>query len=343
MEQKNFILVTGGAGYIGSHTVLELVNAGYTPVIVDDLRNANEVVLEGLKKLLGFEPLHYAIDICNPEALDAIFKAHPITGIIHFAADKAVGESVKHPLKYYHNNIAGLVNVCQTALNNHVFNLVFSSSCTVYGEPKENKEVSEDTPKSAPNSPYGNTKFIGEQILQDLCRAEAQFKVVNLRYFNPVGAHPSGLIGEYPIGRPNNLLPFVTQTAIGKQDQLIVHGNDYPTPDGTCIRDYIHVCDLAQAHVQALTVMTAWQAPAWEAINIGTGKGTSVLEVIQAFETETGKTLNWAFGPRRAGDVIEIFANADKAKSLLNWSASFGIRDAIRDAWNWEQKLVEHV
>jgi UDP-glucose 4-epimerase len=337
MKKGEKILVTGGAGYIGSHTVVELVNAGYEPVIVDDLRNANPIALEGLKKILGFAPTLHTIDVCDYSSLNTVFELEKPIGIIHFAADKAVGESVSNPLKYYHNNIGGLVNLCRIAQEKEVFNIVFSSSCTVYGEPKGLKTVTEDSPKSEPNSPYGNTKLIGEQILHDVSKSDARFKIIN-----PVGAHKSGLIGEFPIGRPNNLLPFVTQTAIGKQEQLTVNGNDYPTIDGTCIRDYIHVCDLANAHVQALTVMKNWEAPRIEAINIGTGKGTSVLEVIQLFEKETGVPLNWKFGPRRAGDVIEIFANADKAKQLLDWQAVLTINDAIVDAWKWEQNLVQH-
>lgn len=342
MSKDKIILITGGAGYIGSHTVIELVKAGYTPVIVDDLRNANSVVLEGLTTILQAEPTILKVDVCDKNSMEAIFQRYKIDGIIHFAAYKAVGESVAEPLKYYHNNIAGLVTICELALKYNVNNFVFSSSCTVYGEPQGLKEVNEVTPKSEPNSPYGNTKLIGEQILIDVQRVNKQFKVVNLRYFNPVGAHPSGLIGEFPIGKPNNLLPFVTQTAIGKQDCLTVFGNDYPTKDGTCIRDYIHVCDLAEAHVKAIEFLNNKTEECIEAINIGTGTGTSILEVIQIFEQRTGEKLNWKIGPRRAGDVVEIYANADKANQLLNWEAKYTIGDAIEHAWNWEKKLNEY-
>ena len=228
------------------------------------------------------------------------------------------------------------------ALKYNVHNFVFSSSCTVYGEPKGLKEVSESTPKSEPNSPYGNTKFIGEQILSDVQKSNKDFKIINLRYFNPVGAHPSSLIGEFPIGKPNNLLPFVTQTAIGKQDSLLVFGNDYPTKDGTCIRDYIHVCDLAEAHVKAIHFLENKTGECIEAVNIGTGQGTSILEVIHLFEKIAGLKLNWQFADRRKGDVIEIYANAEKANQLLNWKSQFTVADAINDAWNWEKKLVEH-
>jgi UDP-glucose 4-epimerase len=342
MKTENAILITGGAGYIGSHTVVELVNAGYFPVIIDDFRNSNRVVVDGLTTLIGFVPEIVEADVCDRNELEKVFQKFDFKGIIHFAAYKAVGESVVHPLKYYHNNIEGLVSICEMALKHKVFNFVFSSSCTVYGEPKGLKEVTEETPKSEPNSPYGNTKLIGEKILMDLQHAHNEFKVVNLRYFNPVGAHPSGLIGEYPLGKPNNLLPFVTQTAIGKHDHLTVFGNDYPTPDGTCIRDYIHVCDLAGAHVKAVEFLTRQESPCIEAINIGTGKGTSILEVITVFEERTGQKLNWQFGPRRPGDVVEIYANAVKSNRLLQWTPEYSVSDAIAHAWDWEKKLNEH-
>jgi UDP-glucose 4-epimerase len=343
MNKGNEILVTGGAGYIGSHVVVELVKAGYNPIIVDDFRNASKSVIEGLSLLIGKDPVLYEVDICDQKALEVIFQKYDFKGIIHFAAYKAVGESVANPLKYYHNNIGGLISVCQLALKYSVNNFVFSSSCTVYGEPKDQKEVNEDTPKSEPNSPYGNTKLIGEQILTDVFQSVDNFKVINLRYFNPVGAHPTSMIGEFPIGRPNNLLPFVTQTAIGKQENLTVFGNDYNTPDGTCIRDYIHVCDLADAHVKALQFLEKENNKCLEAINIGTGKGTSILEIINLFEAKTGQKLNWKFGQRRPGDVTEIYANADKAFKLLHWKPEYTIGDAILHAWAWEKKLYEHV
>ncbi len=336
---SKFVLVTGGAGYIGSHTVIALIARGYTPVIVDDFRNANEVVMKGLSEILGYEPILHRADICDPSEMKAIFQRYNFHGVIHFAAYKAVGESVQRPLKYYQNNLAGLVNILSLMEEFKVLNFVFSSSCTVYGEPKETKEVHEETPKSLPESPYGYTKWIGEQIISDFFQSAPEFHLMNLRYFNPVGAHPSAKIGEFPIGKPNNLLPFVTQTAIGKQECLTVFGDDYPTRDGSCVRDYIHVMDLAEAHVQAIQFLENQNQGCLEAVNIGTGTGTTVLEVIRVFEHVTNQTLHYQIGPRRAGDVIEIFANATKANSLLSWKASRSIEDAVRDAWNWELAL----
>ena len=338
---SKYIVVTGGAGYIGSHTVVSLVESGYTPVILDDFRNANRIVVDGLKSILNSELIIHEGDVCDPDFLGSIFDTYKPDAVIHFAAYKAVGESVAEPLKYYQNNILGLVNVLQKMLDYKINNFVFSSSCTVYGEPTGEKEVTEETEKNLPNSPYGYTKWIGEQIIQDVFNANKQLKIINLRYFNPVGAHKSALIGEFPLGRPNNLLPFVTQTAIGKQHTLTVFGNDYPTPDGTCIRDYIHVCDLANAHVKAVDFLTEKKSGLIENINIGTGTGTSVKEIIQAFVKETGVVLNWQYGPRRVGDVVEIFANAAKAEKLLGWKSELTIVDAVRDAWNWEQHLSE--
>lgn len=336
-----YIVVTGGAGYIGSHTVVSLYNQGFTPIILDDFRNANRIVIDGLTEILGKTPIILEGDICNPEFITNVFQEYSPEAVIHFAAYKAVGESVAEPLKYYHNNIGGLVNVLQKMIEFNIPNFVFSSSCTVYGEPDGNKEVNEETEKNLPSSPYGYTKWMGEQIIQDTFNAYKHLKIINLRYFNPVGAHKSSLIGEFPIGRPNNLLPFVTQTAIGKQDVLTVFGNDYPTPDGTCIRDYIHVCDLADAHVKAVDFLMEQNGGILENVNIGTGKGTSVKEIIETFIQEIGVDLNWKFGPRREGDVIEIFANAEKAEKLLGWKAALTIKDALVDAWNWEKHLAE--
>ncbi len=336
---SKFVLVTGGAGYIGSHTVLALTAKGYTPVIVDDFRNANEVVLKGLSEILGFEPILHRADICDSSAMKAIFQTYAFHGVIHFAAYKAVGESVQKPLMYYQNNLATLINILSLMEEFKVLNFVFSSSCTVYGEPKETKEVREETPKSLPESPYGYTKWIGEQIIADFFKSAPDFHLMNLRYFNPVGAHPSAKIGEFPLGKPNNLLPFVTQTAIGKQACLTVFGDDYPTRDGSCVRDYIHVMDLAEAHVQAIQFLEKQEKGCLEAVNIGTGTGTTVLEVIHVFEKATKQKLNYQIGPRRAGDVIEIYANATKANELLHWKAKRSIEDAVRDAWNWELAL----
>ena len=338
---SKYVLVTGGAGYIGSHTVVALVENGYTPIILDDFRNANRIVLDGLTKILGFLPEIIEVDVCDDNALRAIFQKYSFEGIIHFAAYKAVGESVQNPLKYYQNNLSGLINVLNKMLEFGIKNLVFSSSCTVYGEPKKIKEVSEDSPKNLPSSPYGYTKWIGEQIMEDTFLAHPELCLINLRYFNPVGAHKSSFIGEFPLGKPSNLLPFVTQTAIGKQDFLTVFGNDYPTRDGTCIRDYIHVMDLAEAHVKALAFLEDHKKGCLEAVNIGTGKGTSVLEIISCFEEVSKCKLNWSFGPKREGDVVEIFANCDKASNLLGWKSKLSINDAVIDAWKWELFLSE--
>jgi UDP-glucose 4-epimerase len=337
---NKFVLVTGGAGYIGSHTVVALQQKGYTPIIADDFRNANEVVLKGLTQILGAAPILHRIDVCDAAALNQLFEQYNFEGVIHFAAYKAVGESVEKPLAYYQNNLVGLINVLSMLEKHDVRNFVFSSSCTVYGEPKGEKEVSESTPKQAPESPYGFTKWMGEQIITDFHKSSVKSKLMNLRYFNPVGAHASALIGEYPIGKPNNLLPFVTQTAIGKHAHLTVFGDDYPTRDGSCIRDYIHVTDLAEAHVAALEFLAKAENGLLEAVNIGTGTGSSVLEIVAAFEKVTGKALPHQIGPRRAGDVVEIYANASKGQELLGWKARLTIEDAIRDAWAWENYLA---
>ena len=339
---SKYVLVTGGAGYIGSHTVVALVENGYTPIILDDFRNANRIVVDGLTKILGFLPEIIEVDVCDDNSLRAIFQKYSFEGIIHFAAYKAVGESVQNPLKYYQNNLSGLINILNKMLEFGVKNLVFSSSCTVYGEPMEIKEVSEDSPKNLPSSPYGYTKWIGEQIMEDTFLAHPELCLINLRYFNPVGAHKSSFIGEFPLGKPSNLLPFVTQTAVGKQDFLTVFGNDYPTRDGTCIRDYIHVMDLAEAHVKALAFLEDNKKGCLEAVNIGTGKGTSVLEIISCFEEVSKCKLNWSYGPRREGDVVEIFANCDKASNILGWQSKLSINDAVIDAWNWELFLSKN-
>ncbi|NBR15527.1 MAG: UDP-glucose 4-epimerase GalE [Flavobacteriales bacterium] len=336
---SKYVLVTGGAGYIGSHTVVSLSENGYIPLILDNFENANRSVLNGLHKILGFEPILLEGDVCDNDFLKSIFLSYEIHGVIHFAAYKAVGESVKEPLKYYKNNLLGLINILNNMIEFRIKNLVFSSSCTVYGEPKGIKEMIEETPKNSPNSPYGWTKWMSEQIIEDVIKANPSLNIAVLRYFNPVGAHKSVFIGEFPIGKPNNLMPYITQTAIGKQEKLIVFGNDYPTIDGTCVRDYIHVIDLAEAHVKAISFLES-KSGVLEAINIGTGKGLSVLEIINAFTIETGVQINWEFGPKRKGDVTEIFANANKAKTILGWEAKLSINDAINDAWNWEKKLA---
>ncbi len=339
MNNSRNIIVTGGAGYIGSHTVVQLIENGYTPIIIDDLRNSREESIRGIEKITGKIPIHYNIDVCDFLAFEKVFEEHNIGGIIHFAAYKAVGESVEQPLKYYRNNILGLVNVLELAEKFKVEQIVFSSSCTVYGEPKNEKIVNENSPIQVANSPYGNTKQVGEEIIQDFIKSGVNCRVLNLRYFNPVGAHPSALIGEYPLGKPNNLMPVITQTAIGKLEKVTVFGNDYDTVDGTCVRDYIHVMDVAEAHVRGIEWLQTKKGRFVENLNIGTGKGSSVLELINAFEEISGQKLNWEFGGRRKGDVVEIFADIRKMFNLMNWKPNRTIKDAVKDAWNWELKL----
>lgn len=338
MNSGKEILVTGGAGYIGSHTVVALIEQGFNPVIIDDLSNSNIDSIKGINKITGKEVQFYQMNICDENALRTVFSKHKFEGIIHFAAHKAVGESVEHPLKYYKNNLIGLLNCLQVANEYNVEKFIFSSSCTVYGLIEGDNVVTEGTKIGEPLSPYGATKAMGEMIIKDTV-SSSSIRVVNLRYFNPVGAHPSGDIGELPIGRPNNLLPFVTQTAVGKYDVLTVNGNDYNTPDGTCIRDYVHVMDVAEAHVKALNWLEEHKSVKLEVINIGTGTGTSVLEIIHIFEAQSNTKLNWKVGPRRAGDIPVIYADVLKAKNLLDWKAKRSVEDAVRDAWNWEQHL----
>jgi UDP-glucose 4-epimerase len=331
------VLVTGGAGYIGSHTVVALVEQGYYPVIVDDLRNSSTLILDGLEKLCGNGFSFLSIDICDKKTLFAVFETHSIDAVIHFAAYKSVGESCEAPLQYYQNNLIGLMYVLEACQTFKVQKFVFSSSCTVYGEPEE-RQVFENTPKRLPESPYGFTKWMGEQIIEDFHRNSLTFQTLCLRYFNPIGAHPSGLIGELPVGIPNNLLPYITQTAAGIHEHLTVFGDDYPTPDGTCIRDYIHVCDVAEAHVRAL--QHEGSVPL-DVFNIGTGKGTSVLEMVRYFMDVSGLKLPYQRGGRRHGDITEIFANVEKSKEELGWTAQRTVEDALRDAWNWEQQLKQ--
>lgn len=338
MKQKEYILVTGGAGYIGSHTVVELIQSGKTPVIVDDFRNADPKILGGIEKIVGEPVICHQVDVCDGPAMHALFEKYRFEGIIHFAAYKAVGESVEEPLMYYNNNLTGLLVCLSLAEQFDVKNFLFSSSCTVYGDPENSPVVTEESPVLEANSPYGATKQMCERILADVCKSSSDLKVLNLRYFNPIGAHPSGLIGELPTGKPNNLLPYVTQTALGMLDELTVFGNDYNTVDGTCVRDYIHVSDLADAHVKGLDWLTKQTGSFNEVVNVGTGQGASVLEIIHTFEKVSDRQLNWKFGGRRTGDVEQIYADVTKAKNLLNWSAQRSMEDAVRDAWNWEQK-----
>jgi len=328
------ILVTGGAGYIGSHTVVELVKCGYAPIILDNFSNSDKRMLQAINELCNYNIPCIEGSCADSVLLKKIFQEYQITGVIHFAAFKAVGESVQEPLKYYENNVNGTVILLQAMQEAGIDRLIFSSSCTVYGIPEKETVVFETTPLGIPNSPYGWTKFMCEKIIEDTTNS-GNIRAVLLRYFNPVGAHTSGKIGELPVGIPNNILPYMTQTAIGLREQLTVFGSDYNTPDGTCIRDYIHVCDLARAHVMALTLDESIKL---ETINLGTGKGTSVLELISAFEKATAKPLPFVLGPRRSGDVPAIVADVSKAQRVLGWKTELTIEQAIADAWNWEQK-----
>lgn len=332
------ILVTGGTGYIGSHTVVELINKGYSPVIIDNLSNSDAQSIERIEEITNSKPIFGQVDICDYSALKTFYQEEgPFEGIIHFAALKAVGESVKQPRKYYRNNLLGLLNIIQLMEEENIANLIFSSSCTVYGEP-EKLPVSESTPIQTANSPYGNTKQVGEEIIRECLSANEALKCVSLRYFNPIGAHPSGKLGELPLGRPNNLMPFITQTAIGLRDSLSVFGGDYPTPDGSAIRDYIHVVDLAKAHIIALErLINEQQKEKYEVFNIGTGKGYSVLEVIQSFEKTTGEKLNYQIKDKREGDIIQIYASTDLASNDLGWKPIFGLDEMTSSAWKWEK------
>ena len=341
---KQTILVTGGTGFIGSHTTVELQQAGYEVVIIDNLSNSNANVIDGIEKITGIRPAFEQVDCCDFEALENVFKKYPkIEGIIHFAASKAVGESVEKPLLYYRNNLTSLINLLELMPKYDVKGIIFSSSCTVYGQPsQENLPVTENAPIQKAMSPYGNTKQVNEEIIQDYIHSGAKIKSIILRYFNPIGAHPSALIGELPLGVPMNLIPFVTQTAIGVREQLKIFGNDYDTPDGTCIRDYIYVVDLAKAHVKAMQrVLDNDDCQPIEYFNIGTGKGVSTLEVVQGFEKATGVKLNWTFAPRREGDIEKVWGNVDHANKVLGWKADTPLDEVLATAWKWQKKLRE--
>ncbi|MDX1653166.1 MAG: UDP-glucose 4-epimerase GalE [Brumimicrobium sp.] len=335
-DNKKYILVTGGAGYIGSHTVVSLYQNGYIPVIIDDFRNSNLDVVERLSELIDDELIYFSMTCQNEERLRGVFIQFPIWGVIHFAADKSVSESVLNPLKYFDNNIGGLISILRLAEEFNVNHFVFSSSCTVYGEP-EKIPVDESFPVSY-SSPYGYTKKVNEEMIAQFVESKNHFKASLLRYFNPIGAHESGKIGDEPQGKPDNLLPFITQTAIGLRDEITVFGNDYDTPDGTCIRDFVHVVDLAEAHVRALE-QVAKSEENLQIFNIGTGKGTSVLELIHSFEENTGVKLPYKIGPRRPGDIPAIYADTSKAKNELNWSSRLTVADAVRSAWKFEQYI----
>lgn len=333
------ILVTGGTGYIGSHTIVELYNAGHEVVAIDNFDNSYPDVLTNIEKITGKKVAFAEVDIRDKKALtDFMVSQQGIDAVIHFAAFKAVGESVKNPLKYYENNVGGTVNLLYAMQEAGINQIAFSSSCTVYGEASPPVDENTEMPKA--QSPYGNTKQICEEVLFDYTQA-SDMKVVSLRYFNPVGAHSSALIGELPIGVPNNLVPFITQTAIGKREVLTVFGDDYPTPDGTCIRDYIHVVDLAKAHVKAIEFLQQKKyTESYSVFNLGTGNGNSVLEVIQSFEKVTGVKVNCKIGPRRAGDVVQIYANCDKATSVLGWKTELDLDSCMQTAWAWEKHLA---
>lgn len=337
MDAKK-ILVTGGTGYIGSHTVVELIQQNYEVLIVDDLSNSSEEMLDGIVEITGSRPIFENFDLCDAGKLNQFFEKHPgIDAIIHFAAFKAVGESVKEPLKYYRNNILSLINLMEGMKVHHIPNIVFSSSCTVYGQP-DRLPVDEGFPIQKAWSPYGNTKQINEEILEDTIKANDGLRAIALRYFNPIGAHPSGLIGELPSGIPNNLVPFITQTALGIREELKVFGNDYDTPDGTCLRDYIHVVDLAQAHIIACErLMEDKFKNRFEFFNLGTGKGTSVLEAIHSFEKVSGLNLNYRIVDRRPGDVEQIYADTKLANQELGWKAQRDLDEMLASAWKWEQ------
>jgi UDP-glucose 4-epimerase len=333
------ILVTGGCGYIGAHTILDLIENGFEPICVDNNSRSTTALLPGIKIISGIAVKNYKVDLCNFDDTYAIFQENNnIEGIIHFAAFKAVGESVEKPLLYFENNLSSLINILKCAKEFDIPNFIFSSSCTVYGSPDE-IPVTEKTPLKPPESPYGATKQMGEEIVKEATQT-GETQSILLRYFNPVGAHPSALIGELPIGKPENLVPAITQTAIGKIKQLIVHGDDYPTRDGSCVRDYVHVCDIAHAHILALQhLISKKNTSPCEIYNLGTGNGFTVLEVIHSFEKVSGIKLNYTIGPRRPGDIMAIYANNSLAKDILNWDPKFPLDEMMSSAWRWELKL----
>ncbi|OSZ73743.1 UDP-glucose 4-epimerase GalE [Chitinophagaceae bacterium IBVUCB2] len=335
----NKILVTGGCGYIGSHTIVDLIEHGYDVISVDNNSRSNPVILKGVEQITGKKIKTYKVDLCNFDDTFAIFQENTdISGVIHFAAYKAVGESVENPLLYFENNLTSLINLLKCVQEFHTPHFVFSSSCTVYGNPDE-VPVTENTPLKMAESPYGYTKQMSEQIIGEFSKS-AGTQCILLRYFNPAGAHPSSIIGEMPLGKPQNLVPGITQTAIGRLAKMMVHGNDYDTRDGSCIRDYIHVCDLANAHTLSLQYLEeAKNSKQCEVFNLGSGNGISVLEAINAFEKISGVKLNYEIGPRRPGDVIATYANNNLAKQVLGWAPKFSLEDIMATAWKWEQRL----
>jgi UDP-glucose 4-epimerase len=338
MDKKK-ILVTGGAGYIGAHTVVELISSGFTPVIIDNFSKSDRSLLEGMSEITGLTPDFHEGDCIDKVFLRSTFKSQgPFSAVMHFAAFKSVGESVQSPLMYYRNNLDSLLSLLEVMKEFEVTDLIFSSSCTVYGQPDQ-IPVDERAPFKRAESPYGATKQMSERIIEDAYKNG--FRVVSLRYFNPIGAHPTALIGELPIGIPNNLIPYVTQTAAGKREKLTIFGSDYNTPDGTCIRDYIHVMDVASAHVKALHYLgNLTSAHAYEAFNLGTGVGISVLQLVKQFIKVTGVNLQYTIGPRRPGDVEKVYADPSKVNTVFQWRTQYAIEDALLHAWQWEKKLV---
>jgi UDP-glucose 4-epimerase len=337
---KKKILVTGGTGYIGSHTVVELINEGYEAVIVDNLSNSSAEVLDGIEKITGIRPAFEQFDLKDQSAVEAFFKKYPgIEAIIHFAASKAVGESVQKPLLYYRNNLVSLMNILEAMKKYGTANLVFSSSCTVYGEP-DKLPVTESSPIKEASSPYGNTKQICEEIICDTLKVNEGLKAISLRYFNPIGAHPSAFIGELPLGVPANLVPFITQTAAGIREKLSIFGDDYETPDGTCIRDYIHVVDLAKAHVHAIKRMIDGNNKTnYEVFNIGTGRGLSVMELVSTFQKVNNISVNYQIVGRRAGDIVAVYADTTLANNELGWKAQSTVEETLKSAWEWEKRV----
>jgi len=340
-KKKMNILITGGAGFIGSHTYVVLKESGFNPIIVDNFSNSSVQVIKQLETICQAPVTFYNLDINDPKTYDLVFNEHKITGIIHFAASKAVGESVDNPLKYYKNNVASTILLLEKMQEHNIKNLVFSSSCTVYGQPDE-LPVTEKSPVQVAISPYGNTKQMCEEIIADTTHASTDLKAISLRYFNPIGAHSSALIGELPIGPPANLIPFLTQSVAGLRGPLQVFGTDYPTPDGSAIRDYIHVCDLAEAHAKALQHLLSQKDASsyYDFFNIGTGEGTSVLQIIHAFEKTTGEKVNYELKPRRSGDITSVYAAIGKSKDVLAWTSKRSLEKSLQDAWAWQKALL---
>ncbi|HBI17018.1 MAG TPA: UDP-glucose 4-epimerase GalE [Candidatus Moranbacteria bacterium] len=333
------IVVTGGAGFIGSHTVVELLEAGYLPIIIDNFSNSQPWIIDKIKEITSQTPIIYEGDCNDKTFLEEVFqKESSIEGVIHFAAFKAVGESIIKPLDYYKNNLSSLITVLETMQKFGVKNLVFSSSATVYGEP-DSCPIAETAPRKISPSPYGKTKTICEDIISDTVNGCKNISAISLRYFNPIGAHPSGLIGELPIGAPNNLVPYVTQTAAGIREKLTIFGNDYPTDDGYGVRDFIHVVDLAQAHIKTLQYLTKHKSPFYDVFNVGTGKGNSVLEIIETFQKVNNTNVPREIGPRREGDIATCYADVSKIKKMMNWETKKTLEDSLRDAWKWQKSL----